>query len=246
VAAKVIAVTGAGRGIGSGIALELARRGHTVGCLTRAGKGPQLPGGSGNGGCLIDIACDVTDEASLRNAFAQLAKEAGALHGLVNNAGIHIDAPSREMPTATYDKVMATNATAVYVACREAYPHLIRTGGGTIVNIGSVFDKMGVKRNLAYCASKAAVGAITRCLAVEWGNKNIRVLDVAPGYVVTDMNRDAVAQGPLADFLKKRIPAGVPGNVSDVARLVAALFGEDISFLSGETIYIDGGQGIAH
>jgi NAD(P)-dependent dehydrogenase (short-subunit alcohol dehydrogenase family) len=97
-----------------------------------------------------------------------------------------------------------------------------------------------------YCASKAAVGAITRCLAVEWAAKNIRVVDVAPGYIVTDLNRDAMTSGPLADHLKKRIPAGRTGSTADVARLVAAIFAEDLPFLTGETIYIDGGQAIAN
>ena len=243
---KVIAVTGASRGIGATIALELARRGFTVGCLTRKGQGPEVPAAAEFASRFINVACDVTDEASVRDALARLAGESGALDGLVNNAGIHLDGRSHELPVATYDKVMATNATAVFVACREAYPHLVKSGGGTIVNIGSFFDKIGVKRNVAYCASKAAVGAITRCLAVEWADKGIRVLDVAPGYIVTDLNRKAMTEGPLADFLKKRIPSGKFGTAGDVARLVAAIFSEDMPFLSGETIYIDGAQGINH
>ena len=128
---------------------------------------------------------------------------------------------------------------------RSIYPHLVKAGGGLIVNIGSFFDKVGVKRNVAYCASKAAVGAITRCLAVEWASKNIRVLNVAPGYIETDLNRDAF-KGPLREFLAKRIPGGKHGSPEDIAKLVAALFDEDIPFLTGETIYIDGGQGMAH
>ena len=148
------------------------------------------------------------------------------------------------MPTDVFDAVMNTNARAVYVACREVYPHL-RERGGMIVNIGSFFDKMGVKGNLAYCASKAAVGAITRCLAVEWAGQGIRVLDVAPGYIETELNAD-VMQGPLREFLQARIPGKRPGRPDEVARFVAALFGEDIAFLSGETLYIDGAQAIAH
>jgi NAD(P)-dependent dehydrogenase (short-subunit alcohol dehydrogenase family) len=242
---KVVAVTGASRGIGAAIALELARRGFTVGCLTRKGQGPAAPEAAEFASRFVNVACDVTDEASVKAAFAQLAGKTGTLNGLVNNAGIHLAGPSHELPTATYEKVMATNATAVFAACREAYPYLVKSGGA-IVNIGSFFDKLGVKHNVAYCASKAAVGAITRCLAVEWANKGIRVLDVAPGYIVTDLNRKAMTEGPLADYLKKRIPGGSTGTAGDVAKLVAAVFSEDVPFLSGETIYIDGAQGIAH
>lgn len=243
---NTIAVTGASRGIGAAIAIELARRGFKVGCLTRSGEPPQTEESERYAQQFIGVACDVADEASIKAALADFARLAGGLGGLVNNAGIHLDAPSHEMPTATYEKVMAINATALFVACREAYPHLLKNGGGIIVNIGSFFEKLGVKRNVAYCASKAAVGAVTRCLAVEWASKGIRVLDVAPGYIVTDLNRDALSQGPLADFVKKRIPSGNTGTPADVAKLIGAIFEADIPFLSGETIYIDGAQGIAH
>jgi len=246
-ATRVIAVTGASRGIGAAIAVELARRGFTVGCFTRKGMVPGTEGLSRKvAERLVGCRCDVTDETSVRRALAELTARSGAINGLVNNAGIHLAAPSHEMTTETYEKVMAVNATAVFAACREAFPHLAKAGGGIIVNIGSFFDKLGVKRNLAYCASKAAVGAMTRCLAVEWGAKGIRVVDVAPGYIETDLNRDALTKGPLRDFLATRIPGGRHGTASEVARLVAAIFSEDIPFLTGETIYLDGGQGMAH
>ena len=240
---RLIAVTGASRGIGAGIAIELAKRGFRVACLTRRGTGPETEAAAALKERFVSHGCDVNDEASVRRALAAVAKE--GLHGLVNNAGIHLDGPSHELTTATYAQVMQTNATSVFTTSREAYPYLVKAGGGTIVNIGSFFDKIGVKRNLAYCASKAAVGAMTRCLAVEWASKGIRVLDVAPGYIVTDLNRDSLEKGPVREYIDKRIPRRHPGTVDDVARLVASIFAEDIPFLTGETIYIDGGQGIA-
>ena len=244
-ARKVVAVTGASRGIGAAIAAELARRGLVVGCLSRQGGMPEGVTAEPGDGFYVCIRCDVTDEASLKAAFAELAERAGGIHGLVNNAGIHRDAPSHSMPLSLYEDVMRTNATAVVAACREAYPHLLKANGALIVNIGSFFDKLGVKRNLAYCASKAAVGAITRCLAVEWASKRIRAVSIAPGYIETDMNRELLNEGALREFLEKRIPGGRHGQTSDVARLVGALFSEDIPFLNGETIYLDGGQAVA-
>jgi NAD(P)-dependent dehydrogenase (short-subunit alcohol dehydrogenase family) len=235
---RAIAVTGASRGIGAAIALELAARGFTVGCLTRKGGAP------GHERC-IPILCDVTDVVSIRQALQTLAERAGGIDGLVNNAGIHLDGKSHELATGVYDEVMDTNARGVFVACREVYPYLEPTGG-TIVNIGSFFDRLGVKRNVAYCASKAAVGAITRCLAVEWAQKKIRVLNVAPGYIETELNAEAMQKGPLRAFLQARVPTGGPGTVQDVARLVAMLFSEDVPYLTGATLYLDGGQGIAH
>ena len=233
-------------GIGAAITLELARRGYTVGCLTRKGAGIEVASSVDDtlAGRMLSLVCDVTDEDSIRKAFAALAARAGGISGLVNNAGVFIEGRSAELATGVYEQVMDTNARSVFVACREVYPYL-ETGGGTIVNIGSFFDKLGVKRSLAYCASKAAVGAITRCLAVEWAAKKIRVLDVAPGYITTELNAAAM-QGKLKAFLEARVPTGGPGTAQDVARLVAALFGEDVPFLTGATIYLDGGQGMAH
>jgi NAD(P)-dependent dehydrogenase (short-subunit alcohol dehydrogenase family) len=234
--AKVIAVTGANRGIGAAIAAELLRRGFTVGSLSRKAVGVDGT---------LPVACDVNDEQSVKKAFKTLADKAGRIDGLVNNAGVHLYGKSAELATARYEEVMDTNARSVFLGCREVYPYLER-GGGTIVNIGSFFDKLGVKQNLAYCASKAAVGAITRCLAVEWAPQKIRVLDVAPGYIETELNAEAMNKGALRAFLQARVPTGGAGGVNDIARLVAALLSEDLPFLTGETIYVDGGQGIAH
>jgi len=223
-----IAVTGGNRGIGAAVVLDLIARGLTVGCLSRSGTGPEGA---------IAIRCDVTREADLQTAFARLADQAGGLAGLVNNAGFHTEGRSASLSTADFNAVMATNATAVFAA----------SGGGVIVNIGSFFDKLGVKRNLAYCASKAAVGAITRCLAVEWAPDNIQVVNVAPGYIETDLNRETMAEGSaLRTYLARRIPGRRPGTPAEVARLVGQLIAEPNPFLSGETIYLDGAQGIAH
>jgi NAD(P)-dependent dehydrogenase (short-subunit alcohol dehydrogenase family) len=210
-----------------------------VGRLTRSGLGPDVAGE------VIDLKADVEDEASVRLALEALAKRAGRLTGLVNNAGIHLDAASSEMPTADLNRILAVNASSVFACAREAYPHLKAAGGGTIVNLGSFFDRMGVKRHLAYCASKAAVGAITRCLAVEWARDKINVINVAPGYVATDFNAMQMA-GPLGAYLAKRVPTGGPGSAGEVARFIAVLFEQPLPNLTGETIYMDGAQGIAH
>jgi NAD(P)-dependent dehydrogenase (short-subunit alcohol dehydrogenase family) len=240
----MIIVTGASRGIGAAIAEHLARAGYDVGCLSRSGSLPVRPGAP-------DAvqrrwhgeAVDVTDAPALRSAFQRFA-EKYRIVGLVNNAGIHIDSRSVDLPVAQWDEVMATNATSVMSGCQAVYPYL-EGSGGLIINIGSFYEKLGVKRNLAYCASKAAVGAITRVLAVEWATKGIRVLNVAPGYIVTDLNRDML-EGPLRPYLEKRIPAGTPGDADDVAKLVAGLYAMDTAYLTGETLYIDGAQGVAH
>jgi NAD(P)-dependent dehydrogenase (short-subunit alcohol dehydrogenase family) len=241
-----IIVTGASRGIGASIAIHLAGQGFTIACLSRRGELPSVANADSAAlARCVAFACDVTRAGSLRDAFAHAAKLGNPIVGLVNNAGVHLEGPSDRFPLEQYETVFATNATSVFVSCQNIYPHMLAAGGGLIVNIGSFFDKMGVKRNLAYCASKAAVGAITRCLAVEWAGKGIRVIDVAPGYIATDLNKEAM-EGPLKDYLGKRIPGRKPGTSEDVAKLVNGLFAIDSPFLSGETIYIDGAQSIAH
>jgi NAD(P)-dependent dehydrogenase (short-subunit alcohol dehydrogenase family) len=241
-AERVVIVTGASRGIGAAIALRLAEAGLGVACLSRSGGVPAAAGEVALR--LRPFAVDVTDPAAMRAVFDQAA--AGCtLVGLVNNAGIHSEARSAELEIEDWDALLAANATSVVIGCQAAYPHL-RKAGGLIVNIGSFFDKLGVSRNLAYCASKAAVGAITRVLAVEWARQGIAVLDVAPGYIVTDLNRAALSAGPLRAYLDTRIPGKQIGDADDVARVVAGLFAMDVRYLSGETIYVDGAQSVAH
>jgi NAD(P)-dependent dehydrogenase (short-subunit alcohol dehydrogenase family) len=242
---KAIIVTGASKGIGAAIAEQLAEAGYVVGCISRSGDLPDRPQASDAARKRwIACAANVTDPVAIRAAFEKIA--AGrTIVGLVNNAGRHTEAKSQDLALNEWDDLLAVNATSVVIATQAAYPHLV-AAGGLIVNIGSFFDKIGVKRNLAYCASKAAVAAMTRVLAVEWAPKGIRVMNVAPGYIITDLNRAAMTEGPLRAYLDKRIPTGEPGTADDVARLVAGLFAIDSSFLTGETIYIDGAQGVAH
>ncbi len=234
-----IGITGGARGIGAALALELARRGFTVGSLTRGARVTD-----GAPASMIGVECDVGDDTSIHRAVDELALRAGGLIGMVNNAGIHNEGPSEAIPMADFDTLMAINMRAVFVGCRAAFPHL-KDNGGTIVNIGSFFDKLAVPGNVAYCASKAAVGAITRCLAAEWAEFGIIVLDVAPGYVETDFNRAFMQNPKIKAWLKQRVPLRRAATLDEIARLVGMLYDEAIPYLSGETIYIDGGHGHA-
>ncbi|MQA67297.1 MAG: SDR family oxidoreductase [Alphaproteobacteria bacterium] len=230
-----IIVTGGSRGIGAAIAVDLVARGEKVAALSRSGNAP-----AGRG-----IACDVTDSDALAGVIAGLAAE-GGIGGLVNNAGRHVAGPAASLEATELDGIFHTNATAPFVVCRLVYPHLKQGGGGVIINIGSFFDKLGVVNNLAYASSKAALGAITRCLAVEWAGDGIRVLNVAPGYVETDLNRTFLADETTRAWLTRRVPLRRPAKPEEIGRLVAWLIVGDVPFLTGETIYVDGAQGINH
>lgn len=249
---KAVLVTGASRGIGAAISMDLAKKGYQVVCLSRSGSMPEVPGLMSERypraikDRLIPVAGDVTSRADMESAVREITAKGLTLAGIVNNAGIHSDCASTELTVESFRETLDVNTIAVLQGCQVVYPELVKGGGGLIVNIGSFFDKLGVKRNLAYCASKAAVGALTRVLAVEWAKYGIRVLNVAPGYIATDLNRESMDRGPLSEYLAKRIPGGKPGEASDVSALVVSLFEIDTAFLTGETLYVDGGQGVAH
>ena len=233
-------VTGASKGIGAAIALELAARGRTVACLSRTGA---LPEGAGQGRRLIAYACDVTDGDRVRAVIDEFAAEAGGIQGLVNNAGRHALGAAIDVSAAELLGLLATNCVSALVVAQAAHEHLARSRG-VIVAIGSFFDKLGAAGNLAYAASKAALASINRTLAVEWARDGISVFTVAPGYVLTDLNREWLADPDTRARVERRIPGGRIAEASEIARLVTALMLGDPGCLNGETIYVDGGQSV--
>jgi NAD(P)-dependent dehydrogenase (short-subunit alcohol dehydrogenase family) len=231
-------VTGASRGIGAAIALELAARGRTVGCVSRSGTVPD--GGPEN--ALIAYECDVTDFDAVPELVDDFAARAGGLAGLVNNAGAHGEAAAADVQPQELLAMFEANCASALAFAQAARAHLARSRG-TIVSIGSFFDRLGAPHSLSYSASKAALASITRTLAVEWGRDGISAFTVAPGYVLTDLNADWLADPETRAKVERRIPAGRIGDAAETGRLVAALLLGDLGFLTGETIYFDGGQG---
>ena len=244
--AKTVVVTGGSRGIGAAVVEALIRAGMNVVCLSRSGGAPELPGDLSKAAAerLLALACDVTDEGAFASALQQAVSRFDGIDALVNNAGIHESYKSSEMSRADFERVISVNATSVFAACRDAFPYL-REKGGTIVNIGSFFERIGAKGSTAYCASKAAVGAITRCLAAEWGRHGISVVNVAPGYIETDINKEYLSSAEGRAQVSGRSFLNRPGTVEEIAALVETLVSGRIPFLTGETIFVDGGHGIS-
>lgn len=244
--ARIAVVTGASRGIGSQIVRELTRRGWQAACLSRKGGGPEDRARSAAEAALsADFACDVGDDASIAAAFKAAHSHFGRIDLLVNNAGVHDEGRSQDYATEAFEALLRVNTTGLFVACREAYPYMAESRG-LIVNMGSYYDKLGVRFHAAYCASKAAVAAIGRCLAVEWAKAGVRVVTIAPGFIGTDLNQIHMANERFRDFIARRIPSGEIGRPEEVAQLVAGVADENLQFLNGETIYLDGGQGMNH
>lgn len=245
----VIAVTGASRGIGSGVARQLAEAGFKVACLTRKGQGIEdanaadLPTAVADR--LVPFACDVTDDGSVREALASSVQAAGPLLGIVNNAGIHADGPSESFETDLFRDLMNTNVAAAFAVARESFPHFKANGGGLIVNMGSYYDRVGIPRHAAYCASKAAIAGVTRVLAVEWAKHNIQCVDLAPGFIATDLNSEYMQHEGFRKYIESRVPMGRPGTVDEIAQVVVTLFEKPNPYLTGSTLYVDGAHGIA-
>jgi NAD(P)-dependent dehydrogenase (short-subunit alcohol dehydrogenase family) len=236
-----VLVTGASRGIGAAIAVELAARGTVVGCVSRSGDVPA--GAADHGDRLLPYACDVTDHARVREVVEEFAGATNGLAGLVNNAGGHADCAAADVTPEAFTAMFEANCVSALVFAQAARPHLARSGG-VIVGMGSFFDKSGAQGSLAYAASKAALASVNRTLAVEWGHDGISTFTIAPGYIHTDLNAEWLADPETRAKVERRIPLRRIGEAGEVGRLVAALITEHVGFLTGTTIYLDGGQGV--
>ena len=238
-----IVVTGASSGIGAAVARELAGRGFSVAGLSRRGTVPELTDATG-GGTLAGFPCDVTDERAVERTVEAFAERVGGIAGLVNNAGANEETPSAELTLDQLRRALELNFVSAFSMCRRVYPYLKRQGG-LIVNIGSFYDHLGVRSNLAYSASKSAVASMTRTLAVEWARDGISAVTIAPGYVLTELNREFFADPGRREAVERRIPVRRLGLPEELGRLIGALFEARVPFLTGTTIYVDGAQGVS-
>ena len=185
-------VTGAGGGIGRAIALKLAEMGMNIAlCGRREEKLRAAAEETGRPGDMLILPGDLTDEAHIAQCVRDTVRHFGGLDVLVNNAGMALNRPLSETSTDEFDRIMAINARTPYLMCREALPHLQKSGRATIVNIGSVVSYTGYADQSAYSASKHALLGMTRALAKEVQKDGIRVHLIAPGGVDTDMVRIA-------------------------------------------------------
>ena len=246
-AGRVALVTGASRGIGRAVALALGAAGAAVACCARSAEEVEATAAevSGHGGCARGFWLDVTRRNEIDTVVADIGAALGPIDILVNNAGITLDKRSVEVTDEEWDDVLATNLTSTFVLARAVAPGMMEQHRGKIINIGSMYGKIGVPRYAAYCASKAAVEALTRSLAVEWARHGIQVNCLAPGYVNTDIPREAMADEKLRTLFLSRVPARRIGEPEEVATLAVYLASAASDFMTGQTVYLDGGQTIA-
>lgn len=237
---KVALVTGASRGIGKAIALELAARGATVvgTATTEAGAQAVTAMLAPHGG--RGVVLNVTDAPACDALVDSLTKEAGGLHILVNNAGITRDNLAMRMKDEDWDAVLQTNLSAVFRLSRAVMRGMMKARWGRIINITSVVGSSGNPGQANYAAAKAGVAGMSRALARELGSRGVTVNCVAPGFIETDMT-SALDEGQTSALLGQ-IPLGRLGSAGDIAHAVAFLASPNASYITGTTLHVNGGM----
>lgn len=238
---KIAIVTGASRGIGRGIALELAARGATVVAVARGEHAePVAAEIRAAGGAAEAVGADVADRAAVEALVAGVLARHGRIDVLVNNAGIARDQLMLRMKAAEWDEVIATNLTAAFTLCQAALKPMIRQRAGRIVAIGSVVGQTGNAGQANYAASKAGLIGFAKALAREVASRNVTVNVVAPGLIDTDMTR-AIAEG-AREAWASQIPLGRLGSPRDVASAVCFLASDEASYITGQVLAVNGGM----
>ncbi|MFA9438508.1 3-oxoacyl-ACP reductase FabG [Uliginosibacterium sp. sgz301328] len=242
---QIALVTGASRGIGRAIALELAREGAIV-----VGTATSEDGAAAISAALREaaakgrgLALDVTDAAACEAALAAIESEYGSVSILVNNAGITRDNIAMRMKDEEWDAVIDTNLKAVFRMSRLVMRGMMKARNGRIINITSVVGSSGNPGQANYAAAKAGVAGMTRALARELGSRNITVNCVAPGFIDTDMTRDL--PDAQRDALQNQIALGRLGNPQEIAAAVAFLASKGASYITGSTLHVNGGMYMA-
>jgi len=240
-AGQVALVTGASRGIGRAIAMELARQGlHVIGTATSESGAQAISEALAGLGQSRGVVLNVNDAAAVDATIDGILKAHGALHVLVNNAGITRDTLAMRMKDDDWDAVVDTNLKAVFRMSRAVLRPMMKQRYGRIVNITSVVGGMGNAGQANYAAAKAGVAGMTRSLARELGSRSITVNCVAPGFIATDMT-DALPEAQKA-ALQQQIPLQRLGQAEEVAHAVAFLASPQAGYITGSELPVNGGM----
>lgn len=241
---KVIVITGGTRGIGFAIAKEFAQTGAVVAICSRNINSVEKAKEELNAlgfSMIFGMSVNVMNIEEIKGFFNHIEEKFGGVDILVNNAGIQISKPSLEITEDVWDKTIDTNLKGNFFCSKFAAEHMIKKGGGSIINISSVQSIYVADGQVPYSATKAAIVQITRSLAKEWAKSGIRVNCVAPGSIPTDINQEFYSNPKNLERTLKRIPFGRQGRPEEIAKVVLFLASEDASYITGQTIYVDGG-----
>ncbi|MDP2781892.1 SDR family NAD(P)-dependent oxidoreductase [Devosia sp.] len=242
---KVALVTGASRGIGRAIALDLAQRGFDVALNDIARQADTLAEtvreAEAFGGRAIALHADVSSKADVSSMVESLLAQFGRIDAVVNNAGILIAGPVETLTESSWDVVMDINAKGTFLVIQATLPAMKRQGYGRIVNIASIGGKHGAPEQAHYSASKAAVMGFTRVLAQELGSSGITANCICPGIILTDMGRVNLDDPEVQKIWRSKTAQDRIGAPEDVVGPVAFFCSDDSAFVTGQTLNVDGG-----
>jgi glucose 1-dehydrogenase len=245
---KIAVVTGSSKGIGKAIALSFAKSREYRGIVVnsrRLAEAQQVADEIKSLGCdSIAIEADISKESDCMRLIEETAKHYSRIDILVNNAGMQQEVPFEETSTEVWQEIIAVDLTGPFVCSREAVKHMLNQNpkGGCIINISSVHQIIPKPHYIPYSTSKAGIEMMTKTMALELAQDNIRVNVVAPGAIETDMNQELKENKAELNKVLRRIPLGRIGTPEEVANIVELLASDKASYVTGSTFFVDGGM----
>lgn len=240
---KVAMVTGGTRGLGEVAATALAKAGADVAVcgrsepdLKRVSSAIQDLGRESDG-----FRMDVTSKTNVRETVAQILDRFGKVDILFNNAGVNLRVPALEFPEEEWDRVINTNLKGYFLVAQAVVPQMIDRGYGKVINMSSILGTVGLPNQLAYCASKGGIDQMTKVMALEWAKLGVRVNAIGPTYFETELVAQLRNDPERFKFINDRTPMGRWGYPIEVEGIVIFLASPASDFITGQTIYIDGG-----
>ena len=237
---RTVVVTGAGRGIGASIARKFLDLGDRVyGVDLAFDEAPRE---------IVEAVCDITDPDAVSALVERVVGDTGRVDVLVNNAGIRVEADVIDTTIEDWDRMMAVNLTAIFLACKFALPQMLEQGSGVVVSVASVAGLNPIPDRAAYCASKAGVIGLTRQMALQYARRGIRVNAVCPGPTLTPFARryHETFDDPEAEMaaFTGRLPVGRFAEPEEIASAIAFLASDEASFITGSVLDVDGGNNL--
>ncbi len=239
---KTAIVTGAGKGIGRAIAIALGEAGANVLLVARTKSDLENVMQEMDGERTSYAVADVTDRSDIRSAVEQAAERFGSVDILVNNAGMNIRSKLDDATDSEWHKIMDTNSQSVFMFSQEAAKHMNK--GASIINVSSVGGERALKTGVVYAASKAAIIQMTKVMAMEWGERGIRVNAIGPWYFRTPLTEKVLSDPEYLDSILAVTPLKRVGELPEVASPVVFLASDAAGYITGQTLFIDGGMSI--